>query len=330
MDDGKEQKQKLKWKEINQKIDNFLRTACIIIGLLVLFCGGVFQIVVYGIPLGNYEKDMYRVLGGIGMIGLVFVILLIGKLIDMLLEHLDRKQGNFKNEINPRKWPLPMLRTVKRTLIKMSMKYMLIAWDVVTGCILFAFVLAGVCQIMDNKMDQFEKMLFPSFKVLLICLIIRVAIIIFYYFRNYTKKMLHYSETYVGIRDTKGLLKNLQKSLKEDLLYYSSQWIITKDFFMAWCETDALFHPIVIPVDEMCHLKYEIRTTKVKRTTVYSAVIVCRLRNGKSVDLYVGNRFKLNVIWRVLQYFKVPFENTLTPDAYYEVPFEITVTDPKE
>lgn len=38
---------------------------------------------------------------------------------------------------------------------------------------------------------------------------------------------------------------------------------------------------------------------------------------------------KINIIWKVLQYFKIPFENTLTPDAYYEVPFEITVTPPE-
>ncbi|MDE5777955.1 MAG: hypothetical protein K2I10_05540 [Lachnospiraceae bacterium] len=312
------------------KIDDFIRTALIVVGLLLLFCGGVFQIAAYGIPLGNRERDMHQVLNGIGMLGILLAIILLGKLFYMFLEYLDKKHGNFNKEINPKKWPIPMLRTVKRTLINMSMKAGLMAWDVVTVCIVISLVITLAVSFGDGD-DSIDSinMLFAGAKLLLICLIIRLFIVLFYYLRNYTSKMLHYSEKYVGIRDSDRLLKDLEKSLKEELLYYSPQWMITKNFFMAWCDSDACFHPIAIPVNEMCHLKYEIRTRRVKWTTVDSAVIVCRLRNGQIVDLYVGNRFKVNIIWRVLQYFKIPFENTLTPDAYYETPFEITVTPPE-
>lgn len=331
MKHGREQKVKTGLEKVNDflgKANDFLRTAVIVVGMLILVLGGVFLIAAYGIPLGDRERDMQQVWNGIGMIVVFLVILFLGKLFYMFLEYLDKKHGNFSKEIDPKKWPHPMLRTVKRTLIHMSKKAGLLAWDVVTVVIVISVLLTAAVGMSDDSMDS-TKMLFAGGKLLLICLIIRFFIVIFYHLHNYTKKMLHYSEKYVGIRDSDRLLRDLERSLKEQLLYYSPQWIITKDFFIAWCDLDTCFHPIAVPVEEMCHLKYEIRTREVRRVVVNSGVIVCRLRNGKDVDLYVGDKMKINVIWRVLQYFKIPFENTLTPDEYYEVPFEITVSPPE-
>lgn len=328
---GKKKKNKNRWREI----ENFFRTAFLIVIMLMMSGAGVYNILVYGIPLGNHEKDMHQVLDGIGMIGLVLFILLCVKIIDMFFAYLDRRQGNFSKEINPKKWPHPRMRTVNRTLIYMTRRVYLFVWDLVTGIFIFSAVLANVCMIMDNKMpmDLDFWSIFGLIKVLLIIFLpIRIGIVIFYYNRKYTKKMLHYTEKYVKIRDPQGFIKKLEKSLKEDLLYYSHQWIITKDYFMAYCETDALFHPIGIPVNEMIRLQYEVRTcevhTKSGEISVESAVIVCRLRSGEYVDLYVGNRTKIGTIWKVLEYFKIPYENKMNPNEHYEEPYEITVTDP--
>lgn len=320
---------KEKWKNRFRKIENLFGTAFIIGIMLLIFGVGVYKVFVYGIPLGNHEKDMHQVLDGIGMIGVFFFLLLCMKLMHMFFAYLDRKQGNFDKEINPKKWPHPMMRTLNRTLTYMTRRVGLLAWDIVTGCIVFSFVFASVCMFMDKKEMPHIGTLFV---LLGICLIIRIGIVIFYYGRKYTKKMMHYSEKYVGIRDSKGFLKKLEKSLKEDLLYYSHQWIITKEYFLAYCETDALFHPIGIPVNEMLHLQYEVRTREVNskstKIPVESAVIVCRLRSGERVDLYVGNRTKIGTIWKVLEYFQIPYENKMNPNEHYEEPYEITVTDP--
>lgn len=324
---------KEKGKNLFNKICDFIRIAFIVVLMLFLFFGGVFYILAYGIPLGNYKKDMHQVLNGIGMIGVVFVVLLGIKLFDMFFEYLDRNQGDFSKEINPRKWPYPKMRTVNKILIYMTRRVYLLVWDLLIGIFIFSALLAKVCMIMDNKepMDL-GSILWLPIVFFIIWLPIRIAIIIFYYSRKYAKKMLYYSEKYVGIRNTEGFLKKLEKSLREDLLYYSHQWIITKDYFMAYCETDGLFHPIAIPVNEMLHLQYEVRTEKVHtghgRVTVESAVIVCKLRSGKSVDLYVGNRTKIGTIWKVLEYFKIPYENKMNPNEHYVEPYEITVTDP--
>lgn len=325
-------KRKNRWR----KIEDFFRTAFIIVIILMMFGAGVYNVLVYGIPLGNHEKDMHQVLDGIGMIGIVFFISLCAKLMDMFFVYLDRRQGNFSKEINPKKWPNPRMRTVNKTLTYMTRRVYLLVWDIVTVVSIFSAVFACVCMIMENKMPMdldFGSMLFGLLKVVLIIFLpIRIGIVIFYYNRKYTKKMLHYTEKYVKIRDSQGFIKKLEKSLKEDLLYYSHQWIITKDYFIAYCETDALFHPIGIPVNEMLHLQYEVRIREVHkesgRISVESAVIVCRLRSGESVDLYVGNRTKIGTIWRVLEYFKIPYENKMNPNEHYEEPYEITVTDP--
>lgn len=315
---------------------DFFRTAFIIVIILMMFGAGAYNVLVYGIPLGNHEKDMHQVLDGIGMIGLVFFILLCAKLMELFFAYLDSRNGDFSKEINPKKWPSPRMRTVNRTLIYMTRRVYLFVWDLVTGLFIFLLVFVDVCMIMENKVPMdldFGSILFAPLKVFVIFFLpIRIGIVIFYYNRKYTKKMLHYTEKYVKIRDTQGFIKKLEKSLKEDLLYYSHQWIITKDYFMAYCETDGFFHPIGIPVNEMVHLQYEVRTcetyTGSGRVTVVSAVIVCRLRSGESVDLYVGNRTKIGTIWKVLEYFKIPYENKMNPNEHYEEPYEITVTDP--
>lgn len=322
-----------KGKKRLKKLENFMRIAFIVVILTALFCAGVFHILAYGIPLGNYKKDMHQVLNGIGMLGVVFFVLLGIKLINMFFKWLDRKQGNFSNEINPRKWPNPMLRTVNRTLTYMTRRVYLLVWDLLIGISIFSAVFVNVCMIMENKIPMsIGNILWLPIVSLIIWLPIRIGIVIFYYSRKYTKKMLHYSEKYVGIRDSEGFLKKLEKSLKEDLLYYSHEWIITKDYFMAYCETEALFHPIGIPVNEMVRLQYEVRTQEVytrhTSVTVDSAFIICKLRSGKSVDLYVGGRTKIGTIWKVLEYFKIPYENKMNPHEHYEEPYEITVTDP--
>lgn len=324
---------KEKGKNLFNKIYDFIRTAFIVVLMLFLFFGGVFYILAYGIPLGNYKKDMHQVLNGIGMIGVVFVVLLGIKLFDIFFEYLDRKQGNFSKEINPRKWPHPKMRTVNRTLTYMTRRVYLLVWDLLIGIFIFSALLAKVCMIMDKKEPiDFESILMIPIAFFIIWLPIRIGFVIFYYYRKYVKKMLYYSEKYVGVRDSESFLKKLEKSLKEDLLYYSHEWIITKDYFMAYCETRDLFHPIGIPVNEMLHLQYEVRThevhTRHSGVTVDEAVIICKLRSGKSVDLYVGGRAKIGTIWKVLEYFKIPYENKMNPNEHYVEPYEITVTAP--
>lgn len=323
-------------KNIGRKIEDFFRTAFIVVMMLLLFGAGVYNVLVYGIPLGNHEKDMHQVLNGIGMIGGGFFLLLCAKLMDMFFTYLDSRNGDFSKEINPKKWPSPRMRTVNRTLIYMTRRVYLFVWDLVTGLFIFLLVFVDVCMIMENKVPMnldFGSILFAPLKAFVIFFLpVRIGIVIFYYYRKYTKKMLHYTEKYVKIRDPQGFVKKLEKSLKEDLLYYSHQWIITKDYFMAYCETDGLFHPIGIPVNEMVHLQYEVRTreayTGSGRVPIESAVIVCRLRSGESVDLYVGNRTKIGTIWKVLEYFKIPYENKMNPNEHFEEPYEITVTAP--
>lgn len=80
-------KRKNRWR----KIEDFFRTAFIIVIILLMFGAGVYNVLVYGIPLGNHEKDMHQVLDGIGMIGIVFFILLCAKLMDMFFVYLDRR-----------------------------------------------------------------------------------------------------------------------------------------------------------------------------------------------------------------------------------------------
>lgn len=312
------------------KITNTIRTIVMWMLLVFIFCTGVYQIAVYGIPLFHHERDVKRVLTGLELLGLLIFIWAFVKLLNMFFTYLDRKQGNFTKEINPKNWPSKRLRTIKHTLTYMSIRSGLLAWDIFTGCVLGSFLLTIIVMGIDKNIEELERFVLAFPQIVIFFLVIRGVLWLYYRLRKYKEKMLFYCKKYLGENRIYDVTKNLEQSLKEDLYYYSPMWVITKDFFLAWCEADDLFHPIALPVKEMRHLKYEVRVRTVRRAVVQSAVIVCSLRNGNSVDLYVGNRFKTDVIWRVLRYFQIPFENTLTPREEYEEPFEITVTNPQD
>ncbi|MDE6208820.1 MAG: hypothetical protein K2M73_03980 [Lachnospiraceae bacterium] len=311
-------------EQFNRRINQFekkanrffykLKLFVIAVTVIALFCGGIFLILAYGIPLGNRKQDMKQVFNGIGIIGMLILINICYRLIGWFFGYLDRKHGDFSKEINSKKLPAPFLRTLKHTLIYMSGKIFLKVYD----GIVWSFVIAIV--LLEIFADKLSGNIVALLIMIGICLFVRVCIVAVYYFKNYTKKMLRYCEKYIFKYEGQLSSRDIEESIKKSLMYYSRQLVITKDYILAWCETDALYHPIAVPFNEIILLQYEVRSRATsKGAVIYSAVLVCKLRSGKTVDLYVGNRFKTDVIWRVLKYFNIQFENRFKPETNSEV-----------
>lgn len=288
---------------------NKLKLIVIAVAVIVLFCGGVFLILAYGIPLGNRKQDMKQVFNGIGIIAMLLLLDICYKAIGWFFGYMERKHGDFSRETDPKKLPAPFLRTLNNTLIYMSGKIFLkvydgIVWSFVTAIILF-----------EIFADKLSGNIMALLVMIGICILIRFCIVAVYHLKNYTKNMLRYCEKYIFKYEGQMSSWDIEKSIKSSLLYYSRQLVITKDYILAWCETDALYHPIAVPFNEIISLQYEVRSrATVNGAVIYSAVLVCKVRSGKTVDLYVGNRFRTDVIWRVLKYFNIQFENRFKPE----------------
>ncbi len=305
---------------------NKITNICIRLLLFIIFLIGFSSVMIYTIPLAGKETNMDVAVKSFYLMCVPVIVWLTERGCGKFFQYMDQKKGNFKRETDPARWPRPTARTVGQTLRFMSGKVGVFVWDIIMGTVLFSFLFALTVQNADNGTEKLPVL--GIVKLLAGMLVIRIFIMLYYYFRSYTKKMMKITESYLGEQDKTYFLSELEKNLKEHLFYYSRQWIITKEFILAYSETDSFFRPVAVPFSQMAHLKYvkkernvQMRGSSVK---VYSAVIECSLKNGKTVDLYVGNRFKCQLIPNVLEYFSISFENTLTKDAYYEPSFGLT------
>ena len=313
-----------KLEQISKIISRISVIACLLIGILF----SLFLMIAYGVPLSGFERDMKKVELGVLLLSTLLFSMLLWKGIDILLSHLKKGGQNFTKEINPKKWPSPSKRTVKNILIYMSRKTGLLIWDILTICVVISYILAFLLP----GTPEIEKNIIFGLEILVFFLVIRIIFMLYYRLRNYVKSMLKHYDFYGGRLEHSRILDDLEESLKNRMLYYSPQWIITEDFFLAWCK-ELFFAPIAIPIKEMHSLRFEVRKGSFQSGRRYhqpilNNIIVCQLKSGQSVELYIGNKLKAPVILKVLRYFNIPFDNALEPREGYLPPYEITVTPP--
>lgn len=325
MNDREETKKMEKWEKQMRKINQMLRT----VSLFLFIVGGglfsIFLIVAYGLPIKGFEKNQNLVLSGFYFLGILLFAFLFWKGLDILFTYIKKKQGRLTTEMQPGKWPSPEKRTVKNTLTFMSKKIGILVWDIIVGCIVVALVITGLV----DEAFAFWKSLTGCIGLLCFWLGIRLLFLLYYSLRNYTKSLLKNYDSYGGYLDHGVLLDCLEDSLKNRLFFYSSQWIITEDFLLAWGKTYQLFSPVAISFQEMRFLRYEVQENVFNSgKTFNNNVIVCQLKSGHSVNLFIGDNWNANTIISILNHFRIPFENTLQPKGDYVPPFEVTATPP--
>ena len=74
---------------------------------------------------------------------------------------------------------------------------------------------------------------------------------------------------------------------------------------MGWGETEVDFHPVVIPRREIAKIDFRVSDKWFghgKRSI--APVIICELQNGKTVEIFAGNRFQIDVVQQLLYRFE--------------------------
>lgn len=271
---------------------------------ILLLCGSIFggyQALAYWIPLGDHEKDLHKAFAGLQVflmcISLALMILLFKLLMDWLFRKMDQKYGNIEKYVSSDKWPKQEKRTLQHTLIYMNGKVMLLTWDIIQGCGMFAMLLTCLCVEDIDKWTWIGALL----QMFFYAAVVHGLIWLYYWKKDYRSKMLKYTEKYLGTVNKESFLAHLERDLQEHVFVYSKMLILTTDFIMGWGETEVAFHPVAIPKSEIACIKFRVSEKWFgygKRSI--APVIVCELQNKNIVEIFAGGRFQIEVMQQLL------------------------------
>lgn len=277
--------------------------------LLVCGCGvGGYLALVNWIPLGNREKDLQKAFAGVQIflmcVFLVLVLVLTRVLLDALFRWGENRYGKYEHYVNPGNFPKTEDRTLQEILTFMTQKPWLLVWDVLQGCGLFAGVLASLSCFGDTDINGIE-LAGGIIRMAGYAVGVHFLILLYYKKRDYTPKLLKNTEKYLGIVNREKFLEQVEKDLKDHMLVYSKMWILTQDYIMGWAETEVAFHPVAIPRNEIVRIQFRVSDKWFghgKRSV--APVIICELQNGKTVEIFAGNRFQIDVVQKLLYRFE--------------------------
>lgn len=281
----------------------------IYIGAL-LTCGAVaggYLTLVNWIPLGDREKDLQKAFAGVQIfvmcVALALIMFLTKVLLDALFRWGEKRYGKYEDYVNPEKFPKREECTIQSILTSMTQKPWLLVWDILQGGGLLAGVIASLSCFDDADIDKLA-LAGGILRMAFLAVGIHFLILLYYKKRDYTPKLIKNTEKYLQIVNRENFLTHLEKDLKDHMLVYSKMWILTQNYIMGWGETEVAFHPVAIPRSEIVRIKFRVSDKWFghgKRSVC--PVIICDLQNGKTVEIFAGNRFQIDVVQQLLRHF---------------------------
>lgn len=293
------------WKWIEKHIPELCSGLILIVG--ILFGGG--KALINGIPLGNRERDMVKVADGFEFLlllaGMALAVFLVNTLLEKFFAWGEKRYGNWQKYTDPAGFPKPEDRELQKLLTSFSQKTLLIVWDVIQGCIFFSFLLVLPMALEESGTDK--KSIFITLIAWLGYIVgIHFLLVLYYKKRDYTDKLIKYTEKYIGPVERERFLIQLETDLKTHMLVYSQMWILTENYIMGWGETEMAFCPVAIPREEIVGIRFRVSNKwfgRGKRSIC--PVIICDLYNGNAVEIFAGGRFQVDVVQELMQRFGV-------------------------
>lgn len=230
------------------------------------------------------------------------------KLFAFLINRVLKKDAAF----NPSVMKLPPADTIalEDALHRMAEKTGVLVWDLLLGCLLVSLLFC---------------MLFAagSTHMLLACIYITTIMAaghLFFYFlwkkRTFTKKMLRSTSVYIPVEDPDSYAGCVEASLRQGILSYEKELILTQEFILGNAEWDTAYTPVAIPRWRITSFTFFYRKTVQSRYSRTVGILRCHLTGyeSKPVDLVVGFSEKANKILRILSYYHIKWT---TGDTLY-------------
>ena len=226
------------------------------------------------------------------------------KLFEALLDRIHRNEYEFE----PRTMELPRDGTVdlETALHHMAVRTGVIGWDTVFGTLLI--ILLGMMFTLGGNIPL----------ILLVCLILAVLLAggHLFFSRRWRKRcfavdMLKNTGNYMNL--SSGYAKAVEASLAEGVLYYAREMILTRLFIIGMTETDISFHPVAVARSEITQLTFFCRRPVMSRFRKYDmGRLECRLQNGQSMELLIGQGPRMGRVLKVLDYYGIAWNEAET------------------
>lgn len=173
---------------------------------------------------------------------------------------------------------------LQEVLRKMRGKPFLLVWDIIQGIGLFAMLLIVV-----GGWRNFEhKLALAGTLALSVGYQVAVHMLIKYYYntRNYIGKLIETTRKYYDYDNEQAFLEYVAQSLKDKTVFKMGQLILTEDLILGYAEGDLVFKPAAIPRSEIVESKFHIKYAFGNAPN--RGVLRCRLKNKKTMDLYIA------------------------------------------
>ena len=293
------------WKWIEKHILELCSGLLLFIG--IIFGGG--YALINWLSFGDREREMEKVFDGVeiflGCAGIALLIFLTNFMLNKLFAWGDKRYGNWEKYTDPSHFPKSEDRQLQKLLTSFSHKVLLIVWDVIQGCAFFSFMLV-LPMILEEKGEEKEKIFVLVLWWIFYIVVIHFLIVLFYRKRDYTGKLIKYTEKYIGPLERERFLRQVEQDLQAHMLVYSQMWILTQNYIIGWGETEMAFCPVAIPKEEIAGIRFRVSNKWFgygKRSIC--PVIICDLYNGNTVEIFAGNRFQVEVVRELMQRFGI-------------------------
>lgn len=126
--------------------------------------------------------------------------------------------------------------------------------------------------------------------------------------KPFKEKLLANTNSYMEIVSEERYIDDLNRDLRKKILYYSKEWILTENYFIGKTSYDIGFVPVAIPKDFIEKIAfYKVQSVMSRYRKMPMGYLKCRLYNGKEISFYIGTGARYFRVFRVLQYYGIPF-----------------------
>lgn len=281
----------------------------VIYGAYVLAVIMLFLAIYYGIGEAVGDQEKGRAINYFGGFVTFAAAGAAVKLCEAVLAAVHKKDEEF----DPKTMVLPENGTVtlESALHHMAIKTGVIGWDTTFGLLLGILLMMMFC--LGGNVPL----------ILMICFVLAALLAGGHFFwswrwkkRSFAGKMVKNTSRFIPISEPCQYAGTVEKSLKNGVLYYGKELILTEDFIIGQIETDLQFKPVAVPGTEIARLAFFSRRSVMNRYRRYDmGILDCRLHSGKSIELLIGQGPRMERVLKVLDYYHIEW---IEEDMVYE------------
>lgn len=246
----------------------------------------------YGLQEANGISSNGMFLKALVFSGILIGIIILSKLMDIFINRLIRKEHQWQPDAAD---AASQIQTdLESVLHKIAQKTGVIVWDSLWGIVAGFFGLIMLVQL------AFNPVTITIFAVSVAALAAGHVIgTLIWRKHSLAPKLLKNSAPYCNIVDEAWFVEHLDKDIREHLLYYSKELVLTEQWILA--PASLLINlPVAIPVEQIENISFRYEERYVRHGYISTGYLTCRLKYGNSIEFITGEGDKATRIPKIL------------------------------